>query len=165
MFQRSERGPKFRSRTPPRANGRPRVCPTGTCPICFEDLEETCVLSGWNCFKCTMVAHVRCMRECYGDGEGRIRLPNGCPTCRSTFQDAKKHYTTLVPAPHGARCCVCLRMVERGTSMMRCAAPKWHCIAVWHVSCGGALPRVQAQVHCRGCGLSLYDAINIRTRE
>jgi len=117
------------------------------CPICMLPLRGT---DQWNCLRCNVACHVSCLRD---DRTGRINLPNGCPTCRTTVGEIVEELQEPVRAPCGAVCLQCRRRIRTGELMKRCAAPKSHCIAVWHTQC------FHYARYCPACGNNIYSAI------
>ena len=138
---------RLRSRTPPQDRIQGHGV-SGDCCICLEPLDGE---ESWRCLVCQVIIHWRCIPKSV---EGRATLENGCPQCRFRMQDALDACTRSAPAPYGAVCAVCNFDISRGDLMMACAAPRYHCVAVWHAQC---YPR-----RCPGCRLSTYRALQLR---
>ena len=162
---------RFRARSPPRF--RPKV--SGDRCVCLQPIGDAkpwlCINSG-----CPIVAHESCMLSPGGrpagaasTGDQMQRTPGrkGCPLCRTRLQDAIQYFkNTPQFAPQGAWCATCWRPIPPGTLMMRCAAPRSHCVAVYHKHCvpwavPSGSPSGRTTVWespdgtCHGCGLSI----------
>ena len=149
--------PRFRSRSPLR--DRPRV--SGTCAICLEDMSSVPDAKPWFCInrKCTIVAHDKCVLS-DRDASGRMQTlgRRGCPVCTTTLREAIVYFmSTSEPAPHGAWCASCWCPIPHNTPMMRCSAPRSHCLAVYH-------PRCRPLHKCPSCENDITEGLNIRTR-
>ena len=145
---------RFRSRSP--LNERTKV--SGDCLFCADPIADR---KPWVCINgaCKIIAHESCMLK--SDDATRSQTPGrkGCPQCRTRMRDAIDYFTkTHQPAPHGAWCMRCGQDIPHKTPMMRCAAPRSHCLAVYHAHC-------RPWKACFACHLSVYDALCLRTRD
>ena len=146
---------RCRSRTPPSRTPPSRI--SGTCCICLQELDGA---PAWRCLVCPIIAHVDCMPR---TPSGHIHLNNGCPVCRTTMTSAIQHFRTPFPAPFGAWCSLCFQPITPTTPMLRCAAPRTHCLATWHAQPTATCPGpIEAQHACPGCTLSTYNGLRFR---
>lgn len=148
MASGSKRSDILRSRSPARRRAQRS---SGNCPICLNPLTGR---EEWNCLACNVAFHVDCMPR---NTAGRIHLPNGCPSCRTTMTACLRAAQRVEPAPHGAICAVCWRSIRHGTDMHRCAAPRSHCLATWHQSCNASV-----RERCPACRLTVFNALQMR---
>ena len=94
------------------------------------------------------------------NGAQRSQTPGrkGCPQCQTRMKEAIDYFKKITqPAPHGAWCARCDEEIMHATPMVRCAAPRHHCFAVYHEHC-------RPWSSCFACGLNTYEALVLRTR-
>ena len=76
------------------------------------------------------------------------------------MKEAIDYFKTITqPAPHGAWCMRCGQDIPHATPMVRCAAPRSHCLAVYH-----ARKECVPWKACFACGLNTYEALCLRIR-